>query len=463
MAEKRIPTAVYCRADDVYGLGLAQAFLSHYKEFELLKRYEDLTQLIMEANAGFFECIVVSNKTTGGIIAANTRTFVVSADGRYMSRHEDISIELIDWQDYERRQKYLSDIEARKEQGRKISEGIQDRVERGETLSNVPYGYLKEDGKLIIDPEAAPVVRQIFAWAKEGVPNADIGVRLDKQGISPPKGGDHWIGTSIRGMLENPTYCGVYPLGVIKRGLDRKVRKGEPVYYEDHHEPIIDWDTFNAVKEVLEGRSTKAIREANKEGSEPDDFGEKARCAVCDYKLDFRRKTAGNKIKASYYHCENHTGKNPKSEPLEKQPKITADDLKKLVMDKCNIHILLASFIARNYDLLATDFDGQEVEVRERITTLGTELSKLALDEQYSGKAESIVANYPDLYAELRRIQDSRLEAELLYTQITVNYGDNPMELYMTEFDKEKADRVYTKVLLKPDGGIDVKFKVDWS
>lgn len=463
MAEKRIPTAVYCRTDDVYGLGLAQAFVSHHTEFELIKRYDDLTKLVMEANAGFFECIVVSDKTTGEIIAANTRTFVVSADGRYMSRHEDIGIEITDWGEYERRQKYLSDIEAREEQGRKISEGIQDRVERGETLSNVPYGYLKEGGKLIIDPEAAPVIRQIFAWAKEGISNADIGSRLDMQGISPPKGGDHWIGTSIRGILENPTYCGVYPLGVIKRGLDRKVRKGDPVYYEDHHEPIIDWDTFNAVKEVLEGRSTKAIRDANKEGGEPDDFGERARCAVCGYKLNFRRKTAGNKIKASYYHCENHTGKNPKSEALKKQPKITADDLKKQVMDECNIHILLAAFMVENYDLLVADLDRQETEVKDLISKVGSELSSLPVGEEYGREAEKVIVGYPDLYDALNSVVDNRIEAELLYTRITVNYGENPMELYMTEFDKEKADRVYTKVLLKPDSGIDVEFKADWS
>ena len=52
-----------------------------------------------------------------------------------------------------------------------------------------PYGYLKADDdchQLVIDPVAAPVVRQIFAWASEGAGLNTIAVRLNEAGIPAP-------------------------------------------------------------------------------------------------------------------------------------------------------------------------------------------------------------------------------------------------------------------------------------
>ena len=52
-----------------------------------------------------------------------------------------------------------------------------------------PYGYLKDSEdchKLVIDPEAAEVVRQIFAWAAEGMGLNTIVTRLNEAGIMTP-------------------------------------------------------------------------------------------------------------------------------------------------------------------------------------------------------------------------------------------------------------------------------------
>jgi DNA invertase Pin-like site-specific DNA recombinase len=52
-----------------------------------------------------------------------------------------------------------------------------------------PYGYLKSPDdchKLMIDPETAPVVRQIFDWAAQGVNHIEIARRLNDTHITPP-------------------------------------------------------------------------------------------------------------------------------------------------------------------------------------------------------------------------------------------------------------------------------------
>ena len=58
------------------------------------------------------------------------------------------------------------------------------------TLAHGPlYGYRKDPEnchKLLIDPEAAEVVFQIFQWAYEHVGLNDIARRLNEQGIQTP-------------------------------------------------------------------------------------------------------------------------------------------------------------------------------------------------------------------------------------------------------------------------------------
>jgi DNA invertase Pin-like site-specific DNA recombinase len=56
---------------------------------------------------------------------------------------------------------------------RKISEntrrGMFGRAERGFATGGAPYGYtIADDKRLMVDPEAAETVRQIFAWAAQG-------------------------------------------------------------------------------------------------------------------------------------------------------------------------------------------------------------------------------------------------------------------------------------------------------
>ncbi len=62
--------------------------------------------------------------------------------------------------------------------------------ERGEFLGNyAPYGYLKspEDRhKLIIDPEAAEVVKMIFNWYADGLSASGIVKQLNALQIKPP-------------------------------------------------------------------------------------------------------------------------------------------------------------------------------------------------------------------------------------------------------------------------------------
>jgi site-specific DNA recombinase len=93
-------------------------------------------------------------------------------------------------------------------------------------LSGAPYGYRyisKWEGggtaRYDVVLEEARIVRQIFAWVgQERCPLAEVCRRLQRQGISSPKGKEVWDPTTIGGMLENPAYLGTAKYGKTRIG-----------------------------------------------------------------------------------------------------------------------------------------------------------------------------------------------------------------------------------------------------
>jgi site-specific DNA recombinase len=78
----------------------------------------------------------------------------------------------------------------------------------GEAGGKLPYGYVRTADGLLVDAEAAKVVRYIFGCKKRGDSLRTIAEKLNQKGIVGPRGGK-WHHTSVREVLENgPAYRG---------------------------------------------------------------------------------------------------------------------------------------------------------------------------------------------------------------------------------------------------------------
>lgn len=123
----------------------------------------------------------------------------------------------------------------------------------------VPYGYKVENGKFVVVPEEAEVVRQMFQWRIEGRSFRWIARELVKQGIKTQQGGQ-WRYSTVGVILARPFYA-----GLLKHG-------GE--YHPGVHKAIVSAETFNKVQQVsrraaarpgsewlLEARRAQASRE----------------------------------------------------------------------------------------------------------------------------------------------------------------------------------------------------------
>ncbi len=81
-----------------------------------------------------------------------------------------------------------------------------------------PYGYRytpavkpNRDGRLIVNPQEAAVVREMFNWVdKDGLSGCAVTLRLGREGIRPRNGGASWEKSTVTRILRAPVYCGTW-------------------------------------------------------------------------------------------------------------------------------------------------------------------------------------------------------------------------------------------------------------
>lgn len=162
-----------------------------------------------------------------------------------------------------------------KDISKKIKSVKRDKQRKGEFIGGKPmYGYKMhptEKNKIIIDEEAAPTVRRIFGLASEGMSCRQIAVKLNEEKVPTPaaycgwnmnrKGAyaGLWSSERISDMLKNQTYIGNMVQGkTVKISYKSKKSMKQPrenwIVVENTHEPIIDRETFEKVKTLLDSR-----------------------------------------------------------------------------------------------------------------------------------------------------------------------------------------------------------------
>ena len=80
-----------------------------------------------------------------------------------------------------------------------------------------------EDGKLVINPEEAEVVKRIFREYLEGRSYYDIGNGLTADGIKTAAGSDYWLASTLRKILRKPNIFDLRPAGRSNESLNKKI------------------------------------------------------------------------------------------------------------------------------------------------------------------------------------------------------------------------------------------------
>jgi DNA invertase Pin-like site-specific DNA recombinase len=211
-----------------------------------------------------------------------------------------------------------------------VTRGMQTSLDNGSWVGSVPYAGRLEGKKhhknlVFDDPHKVAIVRRIFRqYVHEGRSMNAIAAGLDADHIPNPHGLVHatggrpaWRFDSVKTILENPAYAGDYrarhyvhakyhtrgPAGMEKTdGKRRRRPPSEWVIVRDHHEALIDRETFEAAQVLL--AQGKTGRSKHYEGDEhPFVLHGLLRCGKCGCPMWGMK--GGKNALIRYYDCSN--------------------------------------------------------------------------------------------------------------------------------------------------------------
>lgn len=205
---------------------------------------------------------------------------------------------------------------------------IRKNFSEGKPWNGVMLGYRQENGKYIVVPEEAKIVRRIYSEYLAGHGIDKIVNCLNADGILTQKG-YAWRKCGVTRILRNYNYTGNLLLQrfysenhLTKRKLENS---GELPRYvaEDTHEAIISEEKFNAVQAEISRRAAKYRSEKSSAVTYP--FTRLITCGICG--KHYRRKTTptGAVWICSTYNSQGKAACPSKQIPENKLMDITSD------------------------------------------------------------------------------------------------------------------------------------------
>lgn len=90
-----------------------------------------------------------------------------------------------------------------------VKKGIVEKREQGQHVGGIPWGALRVEGKLTLDPACADTLALILELARDRSPQA-VAVELNRREIPPPRTGAWWPET-IRGIVRRGSWLATQP------------------------------------------------------------------------------------------------------------------------------------------------------------------------------------------------------------------------------------------------------------
>ena len=208
-----------------------------------------------------------------------------------------------------------------RELSQKIRRGLNDNASKCMVAASIPFGYMKgPDNRYAINPETAPIVKEIFARVLKGENYIDIARDLNERGIRT-KSKAEWNRSSFK-FLTNERYMGVYIYG------DIRIEGGMPA--------IVDPETFYAVQTEVERRQNPKGAEVKRRRTNTVYLlTGKAYCNCCKSPMVGKSGTGRHGGFYTYYACKNMLEKNCdlKRVPQEKLEWFVAGALRQFAID----------------------------------------------------------------------------------------------------------------------------------
>ena len=352
------------------------------------------------------------------------------------------------------------------------------------------YGYKKDPeqkGHLIIDEEAAEIVREVFTLFSQGYGKTKIARILNERGIPNPteykrqkglrykqasKNSTLWKYFAISDMLVNEMYIGNMVQG--KYGsVSYKTKKNKPrpkdewYIVENTHEAIIERDLWDRVQDLIKQKA-KPFKIG-----EIGIFARKARCMYCDYTL---RSTRNHGY--IYLQCDTkYISQNAcigSFIPVKKLEKIVINELHKLTskyLEKDEIERKIE--INNNFNRQKENLEKNILTFKKKIEEYSIGIQNLYLDKVKCVITESQFIEFSrNFTAEKEKLENliTEYRNQILDINERMELGDNRRQLIeqytnLEELDRETVDKLIDYILVgkRDETTKEVPVEIHWN
>jgi len=461
-------------------------------------------RLMDDIRAGKIDCVAVKDLSRFGRNYIEACEFLekifpfmgvrfLSVNDGYDSQHDSSSEALIISLKNLINDHYLRDI------SRKILTAGKAKKERGEQMSGLaPYGYVMsacEKGRLVLDEETAPVVRQIFDWRARGVGLLDICKRLENMGIPSPRERQKikygvkntdghesslWLPKTINRIVTSKVYLGHMEMGKTRQALcEHKpieiVPESEWHLVLNMHEPLVDESIWKAANRLtLERRQRFYDLNANTSAHPENIFKGLLVCGSCGAKL-VRRSDKWELLDGGFNYAYRfsclHTRKHPED---QRYPSVRLERLQDVVFPLVADELQMAANLGAIIEKQSKCQDNPRTVIDAEISRAARELEKTTerlagLYENYADKILSeqeyirIKAEYGRKADSLRQKMDDLSKRAAIITDVSASNNrwlaaarsfQNP-----TELTREMLEAIVERIVVSgPD-----KIKITWK
>ncbi|MGJ0847981.1 recombinase family protein [Tissierella praeacuta] len=300
-------------------------------------------------------------------------------------------------------ERYIKDI------SRKIRANLNTKQKQGGLITKVPYGYIRNPEnkhRLIVDDEAAIIVKRIFKLYLDGYGGRQIANILNDEKIDTPskyaynKTGkkisgniaDKWTGTHVMRIIKNDVYIGNLRCRKTQRKKindnSSRLEESEHIVYENYHEAIISTEDFELAKKIIKNRIENDVKGTRTKNSKINLFIGFLRCADCGggfTKVNKKRSLPSYICTNNHHHGSSFCSSHRISEEQLKQ--IVLDKLelmKKYIeksLDKIDIEISNLTNFNQNYDMAIKKYMLKITDKKMEIKNYSRQLAQSIISE----------------------------------------------------------------------------------
>lgn len=383
---------------------------------------------------------------------------------------------------------------------KKIRSSLDAKRKNGDYIATyAKYGYMKDPQNtkhLIIDPNTAPIVKDMFKWASEGLGVNKIATKLTEMQIPVPhiykkefrstansdlnQGNGVWRPQTVKDILIDEMYLGHMIQGKWKR-LSYNSKKlvtlprSQWIIVKNTHEPIIDQETFDTVQ--LKLKKNKKHKPSNVENHLLQGL---LVCKECGHGLTITKKSNSERVynaQCTHYAKYGKLGKCTshylRYDSLEEDILMFLQEVGKNILYNKNIdEIIKAAELDKGNELSKHYKRLKEID-------LLIKKHKATILHMYQDYMNDLIQR--DEYAELAKIErekTTKLEEEKIEInqKITSSTNSKSMEERYEECKKivedsfnfknissEAIRKIIDKIVVDKDKNIEIHFKADFE